>query len=1011
MRDNKLLFLPNTGVQHIQLDGLEEKGLFSKAEVEKFTIKWDVENSKIVDGEEEGIGNAPDGPTASSIPGGSKTAENVITGRATRGLSYAQYSNGWLHLPFDQPHTSGRAWLRKRVTAGTDSAEGEALKSEMVYDMILAFDTTVTEEGTGGTLDPDHVGNDLSIHKGGISHFWNSGLLLAYLHSLCAKIGEGSGKSVTMPQVKADLVALYSFLARLQYEKRIPVIQLAHARHEPVEVSLVIDFGNSRTCCVLMEPDDDGEYKYKRLQVRDPANPWAFHDGPADSRLAFVQPSSGRILGDVRGDDTGEEEPLLFGDLSIVRYGKPASDLLGSSKMETKSRGMSSPKRYMWDSDRRKSSWKLATGEDERDTIFGPLLGRVDMGSPFTDSADTDASRPADPVYPRKAGLLFALVEVLEQAYRQINSAQYRGAHRQRLFYDRRRVIRDVVIMHPAGMHSLEVMEFEKAVERASRLWAEYRTDPVKFKTGYPIDQDLRTVSLEPVTTAYQSNPPVPQPRMTRICDEGLAIQICYLNSLLRDHFPHGAETLVRALGTVRTPTPGGTGRAANGARGALPTLRVASLDIGGGTTDLAIADYAAHPESLQAKVSMELKFHDGFSKGGDDVACEFLRELVFPRIQKDMNLNPSRWNKAFGKSSEDEDSMPPDWEDTRCSLASMVWMPIVHHFLGALEDGTPEHTSTIDPLVPDQGLLGKLDDVLKSFRLPTPSGGKRGRIVSRLADVKITVTSKDMSRIVRRVLQKCLEQYSDLVSQFRCDVLVLGGRPSALPAVRDLIHSQMPVPPGSVVFLHEEKFGEWFPFEQSASKDSKACGVVGAAQAFLQMQDLDRIILNRIPRAGVPNILGNHKPEVEQIGEILFDGDSRESKEFEYGGDAIVIGAKRIDDEHALSRPIYRLSIVESIMAMRRRGPKQYAPWDLKVKIRRAEVAASGNDNAQTDVIEQKVSSVEGKVEFWREQNEEVLEDDAAVPAFTIKLQTLSESDYWLDSGCFRALSVERKS
>ena len=1007
MRDNKLLFLPNTGVQHIQLEGLYEKGLFNKGEVEKYKINWDVEASEIVDGGQNGIERSSNGPTAASQPGDSKAAGSVVIGRAAKGLSYAEYSSGWLHLPFNQPHASGRVLRRKRVTAGTGSANDEASTPEIVYDMILAFDTTVTEEGTGGTLDPDHVGNDLSIHGAGLSHFWNSELVLAYLHSLCAKIEENTGKSVPMLQVKADLVALYSFLARLQDEKRIPVIQLAHARHEPVDVSLVIDFGNSRTCCVLMEPGDDKEYKYKRLQVRDPKNPWAFHDGPADSRLAFVQPSSGIILGSGPGDDAGQEETLVFGDLSIVRYGKPASDLLGSSKMETKSRGMSSPKRYMWDGDRRKSSWKLATGEDERDTVFGALLGRVDMRSPFTDSSDTDASRPTDPVYPRKAGLLFALVEVLEQAYRQINSAQYRGAHRQRPLYDRRRVIRDVVIMHPAGMHSLEVMEFEKAVERACELWAEYRTDPVKFQTGYPADQDLKTVSLEPM--ADTSNPPVPQPRMTRICDEGLAIQICYLNSLLRDHFPHGAETLVRALGTVRRPAPDGAGTSNGGARGSLPTLRVASLDIGGGTTDLAIADYTAHPESLQAKLSMELKFHDGFSKGGDDVACEFLRELVFPKIQADMNLSPSKWDKAFGRSGEDEDSMPPDWEDTRCSLASMVWMPIVHHFLGALEDGTPEYTSTIDPLVPDHGLLGKLDAVLETFRLPALRGGKSGKSVQHLADVEITVTSEDMSRIVNRVLEKCLEQYSDIVSQFRCDVLVLGGRPSALPAVRDLIHRQMPVPPGSVVFLHQASFGEWFPFEQSASKDSKACGVVGAAQAFLQTQDLDRIILKRIPTVGVPNILGNHKLGVEQIGEVLFAGDSQESVEFEYGGDAIVIGAKRIDNKNALSRPIYRLSIKESIMANRRTGPRHYAAFDLKVKLRRVEVAASGADNAQTDVIDPKVSSVEGKVEFWKDQEDQVWEDDAAVRAFTVKLQTLSESDYWLDSGCFKALSVER--
>lgn len=960
MNAMELNLLPNTGVQYIPL------GVFTESEFRgdtAFQVRTMVSAEiqpvappappkEDEDDEEFGRFGRPNEATHVGEDG------EPVVARPQVALRCALGRDGWLPIPFSEPDVlCGMVWVQRRAAG---------------YEVILAFDTTVTPTGEGGTLSVNHVNQVFRINPVERT-FWGHDAVAGYVRDRQRELAAAGVESTETPgRLQAHLAGFYDFLAQLQADGEIPVLRLQAVTQPTVNVSLIVDLGNSRTCCVIMEPGVGGQPRFHRLKLRDPQRPSEYDDGPAQTRLAFVPPGRG-VLGN---------EVWTFSDLSITRFGKTASDLLVASNKDVGARGMSSPKRYMWDSDQRPWTWQMASEDPngEGSHIRGPLLRRLHPRKPFTDPDQPQDEQPEDPRYPRKAGAMFALIEILEQAYRQVNSVDHRGEQRKRHGHDRRRIIKDVVAMYPGGMHSREVQEFRLAIERASQLWAEFRSDPEAFFEGRPIPNadtlSVVTLPLEP--RGDHDNPLVPKPNVLQVCDEGLAIQICYLFALTKDRFLDRTDQLVEMMGRVR---------------GGKPSLRIASIDVGGGTTDLAIADYEPEPEVVVSTFEMTRRFHDGFSAGGDDVARAFLENLVFPAVCEQMGISERHWNLLFHSNIEalgqgNLEGVDEDWADVRQSLVPMVWLPLVHGCLQRLEHEQPLD-ETIEELLLEvrKGKIKRLDEALRPF-------ATEGRVTS-IKEVRLSVDQRDLQRIVRRSLGRCLEQYCDLVGQFHCDVLVLGGRTSALPAVRELIHEFLPVAPGAVVFLHEQRFGEWFPFEENGRVgDSKSCCVVGAALRFLAMRNSAGFVLRDVtPEGVVPSVLGVLNTQRKELrDDNLFPESARKSTEIPFPGGRLLIGAKRINHRWALARPTYRLMWDPYIEGRLMLGHTENRPVHVTLE----------RDEHEDDIV--RVEKVRGLLEYTDEMGQVVEETDNP-HIVTFKLQTLLESDYWLDSGRFETL------
>src|SRR5690606_5806676 len=73
------------------------------------------------------------------------------------------------------------------------------------------------------------------------------------------------------------------------------------------------------------------------------------------------------------------------------------------------------------------------------------------------------------------------------------------------------------------------------------------------------------------------------------------------------------------------------------------------------------------------------------------------------------------------------------------------------------------------------------------------------------------------------------------VVNHYRCDILLLTGRPSRLPGVQAVIRRLLPLPSGRILPLQNYRAGIWYPFHKAGLiDDPKTTASVGAMLCWL---------------------------------------------------------------------------------------------------------------------------------------------------------------------------------
>ncbi len=263
---------------------------------------------------------------------------------------------------------------------------------------------------------------------------------------------------------------------------------------------------------------------------------------------------------------------------------------------------------------------------------------------------------------------------------------------------------------------------------------------------------------------------------------------------------------------------------------------------------------------------------------------------------------------------------------------------------------------------------------------------------------VDIRVTGDDLMSVVRRTLGRGLAQCADIIGQFRCDTLVIGGRPSSLPAIRKLLVESLPVSPGQMVFLHEQDFGDWYPFTHGGRiGDAKTCGVVGACLAFQSQFQLGDFYLRVTQRQKqFRQRLGILNPQQMALEPdfALFEDDGVISKEVVFAGSRLLVGASQVNDEYAEAKPTYVITRHPRIEERLERHP--IVNDELRFQLR-----LEGPNSDQLSI-----QRVRGRIN-WVDENGRKRVAENSNKSIRCRLQTMLQSDYWLDSGAFGNLHI----
>ncbi|MGB1026910.1 MAG: virulence factor SrfB, partial [Rhodospirillaceae bacterium] len=489
---------------------------------------------------------------------------------------------------------------------------------------------------------------------------------------------------------------------------------------------------------------------------------------------------------------------------------------------------MSSPKRYLWDDTQRQDGWRF-NNPDARDQAvyatgaeFTTLVN--DRGEPLhllpreEEGVMDDRHFPAmRALYARTHLMTFALSEVFLQAMGMMN-APFHRLRRRNAELPRR--LRRIVMTMPTGMPLAERQRLVKRAEAARDLvylcagLAEPETDPDALQALRPVNSDQ----------------PLPEIRIE--WDEASATQAAFLYSRIAEAHGGDAQAYFQAM---RSPLRSGSGPGS----GAKEGLRIATLDVGGGTTDLAITAYHGEGQGAHVTLFPDPILREGISLAGDDILQQVIVEHVLDPLRAALRA------EGFGDRADviidqlfggDRGDMSVAEQMRRQRFTLQIGTPLALAMVAVYEqwdrlDGGPEPFG----VTIEEALRGTQDNALIA-ELEAEISKLGGGLTFDLKAVRFPVHAPDLDRTARSVMGDVLKAFAELVRRHQVDLLILSGRPSRMPAIFDVIAESCALPPNRILPLHRFRVGTWYPFRDFEARiaDPKTTAAVGAMVCLL---------------------------------------------------------------------------------------------------------------------------------------------------------------------------------
>lgn len=729
---------------------------------------------------------------------------------------------------------------------------------------------------------------------------------------------------------------LFSHLA--SYLTLLEVIQIASNKCEVyvvrpdatpcVEVDLVLDIGNSRTTGLLVETQTQRKTDLNDsylLQLRDMSNPNLLYSDPFDTRVEFSEIFFGNEALSLR---SGRHTPA-FSWSSPVRIGPEAGRLATRSRSGKGSTGMSSPKRYLWDEQDWKGSWRYNTGTEKSPYVTrGKLAQQVNSsGTPLCCMDDSrflrnpqlnkqERESAFESYFTRSSLMMFLFVEIIQQALLTINSPAQR---QRREPFDIPRRLRQIIFTVPAGMPMAEQRIYKRWAQWAVHAlwealgWGKYYLASVKKNLTQNVLEDYR---LSPVIRCDW--------------DEATCTQLVYIYNEITQQFQGDARLFCELAGKER-----------EFGDHLAPSVRVATIDIGGGTTDLSITTFELASESgATQSMAPHPEFHDGFNLAGDDILRAVISEHVLApvgEILKTAGFKDSRSSLAslFGRNVMDSSS---ETRNQRAQFIRQVAVPAGLCLLQLYEKSDLRKTNErisfkLRDCFEKEISAEKLNNETKAQyafkQFPMPGASALNYINNfcqengmnndfDILDMTLTMDAKLLDDTIRAALNDILVNLCEVINLYDCDVLLLTGRPSRWPGIVNTIYSLAPLPADRIIPMGEYRVGTWYPFADALGNmtDPKTTVVVGAilcslAEGQLQGFSFDSHELSLISTA---RFIG----EMELNGQIIkdkvwFNVDPEagtvepEGKQVSFSG-PIAVGFRQLAAERWTTTPFYIL-------------------------------------------------------------------------------------------------------
>lgn len=644
-----------------------------------------------------------------------------------------------------------------------------------------------------------------------------------------------------------------------------------------VDVSLVLDIGNARSCGIMVEQNnnvnsnDDNFSDTYPLLLRDLNTPEQVYNESFASRIEFAEPNFAYgNLSARSGRSDAFEWP------SLVRVGQEASNLAALKSGNEGNTGLISPKRYLWSTDPfTKDRWvfncysyqvhsKFLRQEQRKKQSQNNRAHLDSVGMYFNthgrayfalDKDDTMLDN-LDSRYSNNSTMTFMLIEIILHAMTQMNSLAQRN---KTSFKNVPRRLKSIILTTPPCM-SIEEKELYRACvyEALGILWKSMGFDKTYDNLHFCClnESQLELMRAEGADNIPNIYPPVPEVHMD--WDEAESGQVVYIYNEAQKTFSGHGNSFIQYLRRPMTGQRIGE-RLKDEDNDDLISARIASLDIGGGTSDLVIKDYSFKKGVSYSKgdIIPHDIFKDGFKIAGDDILHDIIKLCLLNRLAYPMAKRRIQYRPILNKLVGDSSGADAAAAMLRSQFTQQILVKVAYKIMFHLENLDPyAETCKVSGTVSDFILDKEVNHSLpKNVKRPGPYPKPSKEVINYVNDIlsealpnfsimdfKLTF---DIAKINRALLDgerfdicRILNKLCEVITTYNVDLLLLTGRASKIPAIRSYFLQRLNVPSSRIIAMHSYRCDTWYPFLQDGEVigDPKTTAAVGALISYLRL-------------------------------------------------------------------------------------------------------------------------------------------------------------------------------
>lgn len=680
----------------------------------------------------------------------------------------ARYDKGpvnWVRLYIDEPAEGLRqAEVVQAVLAIDTQLDG---KSRVDQDDYLAPNVDDITFGPVFRLaaEPAHLGDFL----GGV--WFDTWLSQTFAQFRQRQPVQSADATAGAPEpFTLEHVARYLTLLKvLDQHAQMPQLQFLdmrtpHWRARTSNVDLILDIDSKDTAATIVGRNAKAAGGWpvsEVLKMRDLLRPTHVHHGPFQSATEFATPN----FGDAQASRLSGRLDA-FNWPSLVRIGEEGTRLAMSSTASPGHTGEGDVLRGLNDTKPHDQVWRFSRGDAEGHEpggmITGNLLSHIAEDGQVIGEHAGDLAPALRPHFSPSSLVSMFIAECLLHSMAQINAPEDLAAQGEV------RTLQRVIVTCPLTATPEERTRLLDRVEDAVEL--------VWKANGW----DESETGLAPA-----------RPQVSLGLDQGASSQIMYLYDEIRIRSAGHARQCMRRLAAPRDRI------------GESEHVRIASLDVSGRATSLAVVDYAMGSEGA---VHPSLEIADRTLIAGDSLIQAIIKTNVVPAIAAALDRagHPDGAGLLARVMGLNSDGALQDRHFSARFLrkilvpAATALLDVYQSISVSAADAGVRRATLANLVRLGGGRMAPLDAQLEAVAL------REGAREFQLALAVVAVKPRALARTIRDHFETVVARVTEGVRQSNADIVVLSGQPGALADIGDMLLERLPLAPHRVVSLPE---------------------------------------------------------------------------------------------------------------------------------------------------------------------------------------------------------------